>query len=414
VKILVFVDHFTIGGVPINAIDLAAELIRTHGHEVVLFGTPGPAVDLARERGIRFIAAPRAGGQPSLRRMAALRHVVQADGIDVVQAWDWRASMDAFFGVHLPLRTRLIVCHATMELEHMLPRRVPTMYMTPELVDMARADGRTPVAFLPVPTDLPAASQWADGKAFRSACGARSDDILIVTVSRLDNWIKSESIERTIAATRELGREMPHMTFVIVGGGAAQAQLERLAHEANAALGRKAVVVIGEMVDPRSAYAAADIVVGMGGSALRGMASSKPVVIVGKNGFAAKLDEHSQAGFLYSGMYGAGDGSNAGLLDALRELASSAQSRSHHAAIAKTFVEQHFSLPVAAASLDRFITMAGRDVPPMSVRLHDGARALLVHAYTHGLPPAVRAAIRQLRRGALPPSDGLRNTGSTA
>jgi L-malate glycosyltransferase len=414
VKILVFVDHFTIGGVPINAIDLATELIRTHGHEVVLFGTPGPAVDLAQKRGIRFIAAPQAGGQPSLRRMAALRRAVRTEGIDMVQAWDWRACMDAFFGVHLPLRIPLVVCHATMELEHMLPRRVPTMYMTPELVDLARTDGRAPVAFLPVPTDLPAASQWADGRAFRSACGARSDDILIVTVSRLDNWIKSESIERTIAVTRELGRETSNIKFVIVGGGEAQAQLERLAQDANAALGRQAVVVFGEMADPRSAYAAADIVVGMGGSALRGMASSKPVIIVGKNGFAAKLDEHSQAGFLYRGMYGAGDGSNAGLFHALRELGASAQSRAHHAAIAKTFVGQHFSLPVAAASLDRFISLAKEDVPPMSARLQDGARALLVHAYTHGLPPAVRAAIRHVRHRALLRPHGLRNKGSTA
>ena len=37
----------------------------------------------------------------------------------------------------------------------------------------------------------------------------------------------------------------------------------------------------GEMLDPRPAYAAADVVLGMGGSALRGMAFGKPLVVQG-------------------------------------------------------------------------------------------------------------------------------------
>jgi len=41
---------------------------------------------------------------------------------------------------------------------------------------------------------------------------------------------------------------------------------------ANANLDAKPSLLAGEMADPRSAYAAADIVIGMGGSALRGLA----------------------------------------------------------------------------------------------------------------------------------------------
>ena len=49
--------------------------------------------------------------------------------------------------------------------------------------------------------------------------------------------------------------------------------------------GRQVVLLTGEIADPRPAYAAADVVVGQGGSALRGMAFGKPLVVVGEGRF---------------------------------------------------------------------------------------------------------------------------------
>ena len=43
--------------------------------------------------------------------------------------------------------------------------------------------------------------------------------------------------------------------------------------------GRRAVVLTGELRDPRPAYAAADVSLGMGGSALRAMAFGRPLVV---------------------------------------------------------------------------------------------------------------------------------------
>ena len=83
--------------------------------------------------------------------------------------------------------------------------------------------------------------------------------------------MKGEGLHRTIDAVRTLGRDLP-LRFVIVGDGTARIELERRANEVNTELGRSAVVLTGPLLDPRPAYASADIVVGMGGSALRGMA----------------------------------------------------------------------------------------------------------------------------------------------
>src|SRR5260370_34024897 len=127
-----------------------------------------------------------------------------------------------------------------------------------------------------------------DPAPFRRTYGIEDGDITLVTVSRLAHWMKSESLLRTIDAVRTLGRDLA-LRFVIVGDGAAQAKLQQRADEVNAELRRSAVILAGALLDPRPAYAAADIGGGMGGSALRGMAFGKTVVIVGERAFSAPL-----------------------------------------------------------------------------------------------------------------------------
>jgi hypothetical protein len=64
------------------------------------------------------------------------------------------------------------------------------------------------------------------------------------------------------------------------------------------------------MLDPRPAYAAADIVVGMGSSSMRAMAMGKPVVVQGERGFCRTFSPQNTDYFLREGFYGRGDGSS--------------------------------------------------------------------------------------------------------
>src|SRR5947208_7908061 len=103
-------------------------------------------------------------------------------------------------------------------------------------------------------------------------------------------------------------------------------------------------MLAGSLIDPRPAYAVADIVIGMGGSALRGMAFGKPVVIVGAKGFAAVFGPETAESFYYKGMYGVGDGgaNNACLVDAIRELAERPAWRESVGEFARQFVVERF------------------------------------------------------------------------
>jgi hypothetical protein len=107
----------------------------------------------------------------------------------------------------------------------------------------------------------------------------------------------------------------------------------------------------------------------MGGSALRGAAFGKPVVIVGDRGFSAPLTERTADSFHYHGIYGIGNGNpdNARLISDIRSLTEGNGNLPSLGAFSRQFV--HFALghnskyiaillPVSAAALRPPLRMA--------------------------------------------------------
>lgn len=381
-KILIFAYDLVVAGVTVNAIELAAALRDFHGHDVVLLAAPGPLKWMVEERGLRHIEAPPAylTVHPSAARMYALREAIRHEKPDLIHAWDWAQCVDAFFVEHLLMGVPLVVTDMCMILQRLLPKSIPTTFGTPQLLDYARSKGHRRAEYLLPPVDVhDNAPGVVDPGPFRAQVGLRWDETLIVTVSRLDTDMKAESLIRTIDAVRILGSECP-MKFVIVGDGDARAKLERLAQEANAALGRSAVVLTGAMIDPRAAYAAADIVVGMGGSALRGMAFGKPVLVVGEQGFWAPFTPETSESFLYRGIYGLGDGnpSNAGLAANIRSLVLRGDELRALGDYSRAFVEAHFSLEAVSTRLSALCEGAVANQPKRHVAMLDGLRTAAV------------------------------------
>jgi glycosyltransferase involved in cell wall biosynthesis len=380
-KVLVFAHRLELGGTQTNAVELAATLRDLHGLDVVLFATPGPALKLVEEKGLRFLPAPDAFRHPSIARMRSLRDAVRRERPDLLHVWDWWQCLEAYYGVHLSMGVPVLVTDMMMELTRVLPKSLPTTFGTPEIVARARAAGRRRTELLVPAVDVRLNSPEAvDSGPFRERYGIRPDEITLVTVSRLSHWLKSESLIRTVEAVRTLGRELP-LRFLIVGDGMVRPRLEDLAREVNASLGRPAVTLTGGLVDPRPAYASARIVVGMGSSALRAMAFAKPVVVVGAQGFSAPLTPDTADTFYHTGLYGRGSGDpgNAGLIAAIRDLAGRPGELAARGRFSRQFVERHFSLETVGARLATYCADAVADTPRRSVAIADGLRTAAVY-----------------------------------
>ena len=373
-KLLVFAHRLELGGTQINAIELAAQLRDAHGMDVVVHATPGPALPVLKARGLAFIPAPDARFHPSPHRMRELRRVAKEVKPDLVHAWDWWQGLEAYLGLHLVSGVPLVITDMMMSLTHAMPRKIPTTFGFRDLLTQARRAGWTKAELLLPPVDVTAnAPGVVDGQSFRERVGVGADELLLVSVSRLATVMKSESLVRTIRVLRDLGQTLP-LKLAVVGDGEARPQLQALADEVNGYLGRDAVVLVGAMEDPRPAYAAADILLGMGGSSLRGLAHAKPVIVLGENGFARVFSPRSSPLFLRTGMYGHGDGDDHALSSAIRELAVDADLRAELGEFGRHFVVSHHGLEPVAEGFARFCRQAAEARAAPVTRAWDTAR----------------------------------------
>lgn len=378
-KILVFAHELEIGGTQVNAIELAATLRDRHDCDVALFATPGPMRDLVQQKRLRYYPAPIPAVHPSPARIAALRQVVRREQPDVLHVWDWWQCLEAYYGVHLPLGTPLLITDMMAEPTRLLPRWLPTTFGTPEVAEQAKRRGWSQSTFLPPPVDVQHnAPGLFSSQALRSELGIGPEELVLVSVSRLAHFMKGESIRHTMEAVLRLGRRYP-IRYLAIGDGPAKAELERKAETINEQLGRRAIEFRGALLDPRPAYALADVVIGMGGSALRGMAFGKPVIVVGASGFAETLAPETAEAIFYRGTYGHGVGTADRLVQEIATLAASPELRQGLGPLSRSFVVERYSLEAVSDRLRDLCAAAATMKATWPRLLSDSARTAAIY-----------------------------------
>ncbi|HEX4703504.1 MAG TPA: glycosyltransferase, partial [Pseudonocardiaceae bacterium] len=189
------------------------------------------------------------------------------------------------------------------------PRPIPLLVGTEQLQYAARDAGYPRVNLMEPPVDTDADQPGSGGAAEFRARYAPARLPLAVMVCRLVPDLKRESLLSACTVAGELAAAGTPVQLVIVGDGPVRAELAARAAAVNERAGRPLVVLAGELADPRPAYDAADVVLGMGGSALRAMAFGKPLIVVGERGFSELLTPETGPMFLRDGWYGLGPGS---------------------------------------------------------------------------------------------------------
>ena len=381
-KVVVYPHRMEIGGSQLNAIELGAA-VADLGHEVIVFGQPGGLVERVRELGLEFVPAPAPRGRPAPKVMRALRRLARERGVDVVHGYEWTTALEAYWGPRMRDGVPAVATVMSTAVAPFLPLDMPLVVGTDQIADHERRQGRRTVAVIEPSVDVVQnAPGVGDVEAFRREHALDPDALTVVSVSRLAAELKLEGL---LAAIEVAGR-LPGVQLVITGDGPSRPEVEAAAGRANVATGRRAVVLTGELRDPRPAYAAADVALGMGSSALRAMAFAQPLVVQGEHGFWETLTPATADRFLWTGWYGAGDGREHGparLEALLRGLLDDPGRRASLGAYARQLVEDRFSLPWAARRQVELYQRAAGAVPAerRALLAPGGASAAKLAAY---------------------------------
>jgi glycosyltransferase involved in cell wall biosynthesis len=343
-RLLVYPHDLSIGGSQINAIDLAAGA-AAEGHEVWVYGIPGPLVDYIAERGLKFIPARPLHYRPAPSRIIQIATIAFQHKIDLVHAYEWPSCLDAYFGASLCLNVPLLCTVLSMDVMPYVPASVPLIMGTADLGAQARKVQKSGVWVIEPPIDVERDNPGIDGSAFRRRHQVTDEEFLIVSVSRLALDLKLDALVRAIDAVDLLAGSHP-LKLILVGDGPARDALQMRAKVVNSRHGRDVVLLPGADMDPRSAYAAADLVVGMGSSALRAMAIGRPLIVQGEEAFSEIFEPGTYDLFLKQGFYGLGDGRPGAqrLARQIEELVEDDTRRAEFAVFGRQVVTERYSL----------------------------------------------------------------------
>jgi glycosyltransferase involved in cell wall biosynthesis len=371
VRILFDVHLMEIGGSQLNAIELA-EGARAAGHEVIVFGPPGELVDVVHELGLEFVQSPVERDWVSVRRMRALTRLARSRKVDVAHGFEWTPAIDLAFGPNRADALPIVITIMSMSVAGFLPRHVPLIVGTNEL-SQGDLDGQEVHVIEPWIEDDRNAPGVVGGRESRRRFDVGDDEVLVSVVCRLTHNLEKldgvlVAMETVVALNDERADGAPQVVLLVVGGGEGLEEVKELAARLNAGRSTPAVVVAGPMTDPRAAYDAADIVIGMGSSALKGLAFEKPLVVQGASGYWETFDRGSSEQFFSRGFIGDGPNTRGligaeALRTALEPLRDNETLRRDLGRFGRDVIEQRFSLRHA---VDQHLSIYARAIenPP--------------------------------------------------
>ncbi|HWI31345.1 MAG TPA: glycosyltransferase family 4 protein [Microbacterium sp.] len=346
-RIMVCPHELVTGGSQINAIDLASRL-QGLGHDVEVFAPRGPLVARIAALGLPYRPAPPRRGEHDTATVRAFVKEMRRFRPDIVHTYESPPTISAAIaGAVRPYRG--VVTVMSMSVPDYIPEHIPLLVGTGELA--APLEGRIGGVHLmepPIDTDH---DQPGDTASARAALGIELDAFVVSVVGRLSaEHHKARGIADAIDRLTALPLAVP--VIVLVAGDGDEADVVRAAAERANAGGVVTVRMEGNVADPRGIYDAADVVFGMGGSALRAMAHGKPLIVQGREGFWQLLSPASVDRFFLQGYFGIGPSGGPAFDDLVRELAADPGLRRELGRFGRSLVVERYSLDAATRQLE--------------------------------------------------------------
>lgn len=366
-RVLVQLNSLGLGGTQLNALDLAVE-VKRWGYESVLVGPAetiprGPSLlDVAAEKGVNISLFHRP--RTTLSGALTMRNLANKHNADILHVYGSGEYRSAWWGACGLARRPLVLTVYEMSVEELTHQRIPlivgTRYLEEDLA--ARAGG---VHLISPPVDI-ARDDTAvvSADAFIKTHELNPENLRVVMVTRLDEEMKAASVEAAVEAIGLLNR--PDVDLLVIGTGSAEQRLRQAGAAVNHRLGRNAVIFTGPMADPRPAYAAADVMIGMGGSAARTLSFAKPLIVAGDAGWFQLFTPTSAEELFRSSFWNPAMVTNSAqlLVSILNPLLADNPQRESLGVFGRTFAQTHFGLPAMAAKLAKVYEAASRTASP--------------------------------------------------
>ena len=299
-KILMTTMSLGIGGAETHIVELASELKR-RGEDVLVASNGGVYVREIEEKGIRHFQVPmdRRNVFCMLRSYFLLRKLIKAEKPDIVHA---HARIPAFIcgllqkSLRFPfVTTAHWVFDISGSLRYLSDWGEKTLAVSEDIRDYLMKNYKLLARNIFVTingVDTEKFSSKTSGARILEEFGLDGNKPVITSVSRLDSD-RALAAEQLIELAPELDRRLPGVQLLIAGGGDVYDTLKAKADSVNSAMGRRAVTMTGPRTDVSEIIAAGDIFVNVSRSALEAMASEKPVILAGNEGYIGLISSEN-------------------------------------------------------------------------------------------------------------------------
>ena len=291
-RILMVTMGLDIGGAETHIVELAKQL-KVMGHDIAVVSNGGVYVDEILAAGIRHHSAPlnRRSIPCMLRSLFALRRIIRQEQPDVVHA---HARIPGFLcGLLQPMMKFPFVttAHWVFETGGGLRRLTNWGQRTIAVSDDIKAylmreygvaEEHIRITINGIDTDK--FSPEVSGADVQAEFGLDPARPIVSYVSRMDAD-RALVARQLIEIAPQLDKQVPGAQLLIAGGGNVFDELNTLAEQVNADLGRKMITMTGPRTDINRIVAAGHIFIGVSRAALEAMAAAKPVIVAGNEGY---------------------------------------------------------------------------------------------------------------------------------
>lgn len=297
-NILMSLMSLDIGGAETHVFELSKEL-KKRGHNIIITSNGGAYVKDLEEIGIKHYTVPLQNKNPKnvAKAFSLLKKIIAEEKIDVVHS---HARIPSFIlgkiqkKMGFPFVTTAHWIFTTKYgLKYITDWGQKTLAVSEDIKKYLMDNYKINESDITVTVngiDEEKFARSAVKESIKKELSLQDGEKTIVYVSRMD---KSRSLvaHHLISCVEKLDPIIENIKCIIVGGGDDFENVQKEAEEVNKKLSRNAIVLTGARTDINDLISPADLFVGVSRAALEAMASGKPTIVAGNEGYIGLFDE---------------------------------------------------------------------------------------------------------------------------